>query len=188
MSNITYIDNYAMLVFNHHNGSAVIYIDLPLELTFFQIDMIEDYFHRLIFCCGSDTHIEIDIERLNNGNITIVSYLYNKNQNFDVCGTFQKTFSGLHQVMSCLFNISIANLTTHASINFDYVDDDEDENDSENQEDSEQDDDENDYPPQEATPPRKIENLELTKLGRSIDKFLNVLDHKFKNPNQDNEN
>jgi len=115
-----------MIIIRHKSSSAMIYIESPMELTFFQIDMLESFFQRMMFYCEDETHIDINIQHLTNGDFYAVGYFYNKNQNYDYCGTFENAYIAIHHVLSDFFNLSIGNNYLLASINNRPNDNDED--------------------------------------------------------------
>lgn len=147
MANKTYVDEYTILTFNHNGSSAMIYIESPIDLKFFQIEMLENFFKRMLFYCESCTTIDINIQRLKHGDLYLIAYFNNKHQDYDFCGTFENMFMAIHNTLSSFFMLSINNEYPHASINdideheSGYYDDDEEED--ENDDDDTADEDKN---------------------------------------------
>ncbi|MDO8669399.1 MAG: hypothetical protein Q7K65_03850 [Candidatus Buchananbacteria bacterium] len=168
MATITHVDEYVLIAFEHVNGSALIYIEEKINLTFFQIDMLENFFQRMMFYCGPETNIDINIQRLKDEEVNITGYFYNKNQDYDFCGTFESVFIAIHNALSDLFDLSVNNQEAYRSVNSDmgfvYSQSDETE----------------DSDVAEGQGVDKSEKEKLTKLGQ-------VIDEMFKNDDDDEE-
>ncbi|MEK7072230.1 MAG: hypothetical protein AAB969_01525 [Patescibacteria group bacterium] len=173
MANITYVNEYVLLTFEHNSSSAVIYIAKPIGLDFFQIDMLESFFERIMFYCSVGSNIDINVTRLKNEEVNIIGYFYNKNQNYDFCGTFDNVFIAIHNALSAMFYLSVNNEFSYGSVNSDlegegdYYDDETGESDEEGQEES---------PPKKTKDKRQ--EKKLRQLGQAIDEILGDQDDK----------
>lgn len=178
MANITYVDDYTMITFSHNNNSVMIYIENPMDLRFFQIEMLEGFFKRMMFYCGVGSSIDINIKRLKDDEVNIIGYFYNKNQDYDFCGTFENTFTALHNALSALFDLSVCNEHPYTSIDndYDYGSDDDYPDD-----DYPDDDDSDDGDIKENSHEVKINDKkakDLAKLGKAIDAIFKNRDKK----------
>lgn len=172
MASITYVNEYVLLAFEHNNRSAMIYIEKPIGLDFFQIDMLESFFKRMMFYCGVGSNIDINITRLKDEEVNIIGYFYNQNQNYDFGGTFDNVFIAIHNALSAMFYLSVNNECSYDSVNSDlegegdYYNDETSEGDEEGQEES---------PPQK---PKTKKEKDLRRLGKVIDEILGDQDEK----------
>ncbi|OGY44566.1 MAG: hypothetical protein A3B89_03885 [Candidatus Buchananbacteria bacterium RIFCSPHIGHO2_02_FULL_40_13] len=173
MAQRTPIDGYTLITFAHDESLMRIYLENPLALLPFQVESLENFFKRTVFYCENGTDIDLIAQKLKDGDISIIAYFYNNNQDYDYCGIFDDVFVGLHNALSDLLNISIINKYNRLSMGYDnddyYYDDEEEENiayedlDEEITRAGEN---------QDFQIPGKYSREDLTDLGRAVDKIF----------------
>lgn len=116
MSKRVVVDGYTLNTFRKGDSSVIIYIEEEIAIPFFQMDMLEVFFKRMLTYSGDDTNISINVQRADKG-VEIVAYFYNKYQDFDFSSHAENTFMALHTALSALFDLSICGGINQASIN-----------------------------------------------------------------------
>ena len=117
MAKIKEVENYTLITFEHNQSSALIYIRQPQELTLFQIDILENFFKRIMYYIGSATNIDIVIEPLPSDEFNVIAYLYNNQQDYDFCANFPNQFMAIHSALGSLFELSVNSQYDYDSIN-----------------------------------------------------------------------
>lgn len=173
MYQITEVDDYKLITFEHNKSSALIYVQKPQQLTFFQIEILENFFRRIIFYIGLESNLDVILEHLPNGEISVIAYFYNNQQDYDFSASFPSQFMAVHKAFSSLFEMSVYSQYGYDCINEDTDGDwaDEEVGDYEKSQAMNQE--------KEKTPKSKLsagEKERLAELGRVIDKLLKKQD------------
>src|SRR3989344_3109194 len=134
MAKIREVENYTLIIFEHSQSSAAIYLRRPQELALFQIDVLENFFKRIMYYIGLTTNIDIVIEQLPNDEVNVVAYLYNNQQDYDFCANFPSQFMAIHSALSSLFELSVNSQYDYDSINTAVQDEGEDDDDDQDYE------------------------------------------------------
>ena len=145
----------------------MIYIQKPQKLTFFQIEILENFFKRMMYYIGLSSNIDVIIESLPDGEFNTVAYFYNNQQDYDFCANFPNQFMAVHSAFGALFEMSVNSQYDYDSINAvtQYGEDYDDEDYEETQE--------TDQKKEKKPDPKTTkEKSDLAKLGKIIDKIL----------------
>jgi len=177
MAKIREVENYTLIIFEHSQSSAAIYLRRPQELALFQIDVLENFFKRIMYYIGLTTNIDIVIEQLPNDEVNVVAYLYNNQQDYDFCANFPRQFMAIHSALSSLFELSVSSRYNYDSVNTLTGNEEEDDYGDEYYKDGA--DREIDQAKEEGPNPQKSNsqgsdkpNEKLDRLGKIIDKML----------------
>ena len=110
MASRVFVDGYMVVTFTDEKGSAMLYIEEGIFIPFFQIDILENFFHRMLsYCDNNDNNNDIDIvvSKLKNGNINVNGFFNNENQDYDFRSNAENALMILHSAFSTLLDISI---------------------------------------------------------------------------------